>query len=305
MTLRIRSNIAVNDLKVKIQKAKVEVAKGDCQKLVIEISALASQLDAANSLLLNIKKMVDGLLIYPQKSEVKKLNEEDEVGKELSEADVLDALEEPEEPTSEPIKKWGKDKQNKLVIRQEFITPPTASTEIPHKEAVKMEKNAAKLNLTEDEIIDYVNREFLKQTSKTELEVELLVADNFKVTTPEESIAKDEDDKFIDFLGDNKKELILGETYVKRIMQKVEDSDNRANKTYKSKKNLHKKKQHKPSKDMLLLNADFTLFAHGRMQKDGGVVLPSEMTSREEKIVGMDQETKDKIMAKHLLIKKL
>ena len=303
--MRIRSNIAINDLKVKIQKAKVEVAKGDCQRLVIEISALASQLDAANSLLLNIKKMVDGLLIYPQKSEVKKLNEEDEIGKELSEADVLEALEEPEEIKAEPVKKYGKSPVNKLIVRQEFTVPPGAPSEIAPKEIAKIEKNALKLDLTEDEIIEFVNREFLKITSRTNEKIEIIPVENYLLPILEEDTPIDEDEEFVDLFGDNKKELVLSEAFTKRLIQKIEDAKNRSNKTLKSKKELNKKKKFKPSKDILLLNADFARFSEGKAQKDGGVLLPSEMTNREEKIIDMDQETKDRLMAQKLIIKKL
>ena len=100
--------------------------------------------------------MVEGLLIYLKKSEGKKLNEEDEIGKELSEAGVLEALDKPEETKVEPVKKYG----NKLIVRRKFTVPPEAPSEIAPKELTKMEQNALKLVLTEDEIIEFVNREF-------------------------------------------------------------------------------------------------------------------------------------------------
>lgn len=302
MLLKLNTNIAINDLRIKIDQVKAAATKKTLQRLVIEIKASAHKIDLANSLLLNVKKMVDGTLVYPKKSEVKrKYEDENEQEEDVDEEEIMDALENPEEKKVQEDKQTAKSKKSQIVLRQEFLNPTFSDISV---EVSKTGEKNTSLKLTEDEIVALVDKEFIKSGIKSNLSQEYIIEDN-RLKNEEDDMQENDEDvtDFNDGFKSGRGQIILTDEFKSRLLKKKHQIESIGKNTFK--KITNEKLKFKPSHESKLVTAVLQENKSKVHHQTDAIFFEKGLFPETENFDKTDKQTRTKLTHQNILLKKL
>lgn len=314
LVLRLSTKIAPNDLKFKIDKVKSEINKKGVDKLFVDIECNMGHLDQANALLLSVKKILEGTMIHTAKSEVRKRDEDSEETVTVDQEEIIDALEYPEEDKKPQVKdkpKEFKKDAGLVTLRQEFLNPAklTEQSKVPKAAKAKTENVVpeAKVALTDEEIVKFIEKEFAKLAGR---------GDDFVIQTSE-SVVTEEQEKlenmfkseeradFNPVIAGDEPRLHLKDSFMKRIFGKIERGFAREKQGFVTKKETNKKLKKMETKDTRLLNADFMKGVTTGMTEEYGIFLDKGLKRRVDGRPRNDPETRSRIAAQMELLKRL
>lgn len=312
--LRLSTKIAPNDLKFKIDKVRSEIVRKGVDKVIVEIECNMGQLDQANALLLSVKKLFEGLLIYTAKSEVKRRDDDTEETVAVDEEEIIDALEYPEEEkkvvSKEKTKEFRKD-AGIVTLRQEFLNSAKLTEQSKLLKAAKAKTEVAapeqKVKLTEEEIVKFIEKEFAKlagrgndvviQTSELVLTEEQEKVDNmFKA---------EEKSDFNAVIAGEEPRVHIRDSFMKRIFAKIEAGLAREKQGFVSKAETNKKLRKVETKETRLLNADFMKGVTTGMTEEFGIILDKNLQRRLDGRPRNDPETRSRIATQMELLKRM